>query len=152
MSSSNSCWLLASASFWKEVSLLLTVSVCTMSSYQILTNAGAVVVLSTWKLSRAVDNGGCTPNRRRHHGHRPVSSCQSLKRRGFCAHVNLGVLPMNLAEALCSSKPALCPRCPPCVTASLYHPHYTFWCVIDINLICCCLWKLTMIIWNMRIC
>ena len=35
------------------------------------------------KLSRAVDSGGCIPNRWRHHGHKP-ESCQPLGRRGFC--------------------------------------------------------------------
>ena len=33
------------------------------------------------KLTRAMYSGGCTPNRKLHHGHKPESSCQSL---GVC--------------------------------------------------------------------
>ena len=47
---------------------------------------------SSRESSRAVPSGGCTPNRRRHHGHKPVSGCQSLGKRGFCTTTHINTL------------------------------------------------------------
>ena len=97
------------------------------------------------RLSRAAHSGGCTSNRRRHHGHKPESSCQLLGKSGFCmtAYGHLGELSMSLAQALTSPEPAwewrtnhyhlslFGPRCPPCVTTNLYDLHWTFGWIIN---------------------
>ena len=86
---------MASVSFSKAASLLLTVFRVykdTKTSYQILTNAALTGVLPTWKLSRAVASVSCTITKRLHHGHRPVSGCQSLGKWGFCTTTHVYTL------------------------------------------------------------
>ena len=58
------------------------------------------------KLSRSAGNEGCIPNRWRHHGHKPETSCQPLGRRGFCMTKFRRVV-YEPFQALSSPEPAL---------------------------------------------